>query len=90
MAGPSLMATLGANISPFLQQLDNIALTCRQRVIVANPDEIGLPGLAQNFVRPARRLEASELIVEFLDIFPAWRRMDLADIVLDKPNRLFF
>ena len=57
-------------------------------MIVGDPNEIRLEGLALNALTIGNGFEGLKLPVEFLDIFPAGRHIDLANIALNSPNRL--
>src|ERR1051325_2423322 len=66
----------------------DLALT--KRVIVADPDQVGLVSCLYDVVQSTNSLENLEFKVKFLDIFATWGRIDFTNIALNAPNCLFF
>src|SRR5437870_3609459 len=76
--------------SQFADKFRCVNLALAKGMVVPDPNQVRLPCFFQDVLWIAGVMECLKFPAKFLDIFPAWRRVDLADIVLDKPNRLFF
>src|SRR4051812_12334746 len=72
----------------FLEQGCNKVLTGGKRVVVADPDEVRLTCLRQNFVVSANRFKRLEFFIKLLDIFPRRGGMNFPDVRLNSTDSL--
>jgi hypothetical protein len=56
----------------FSDKLSSVRLTFRKRMVIADPDQIGGARFLENSVCCRNGLEGLELVIELLDVLPAW------------------